>query len=71
VKPDPARPLPPADAPDPLALAEGLRQTLADAHAAAARLVAALRGKRKEQKALSQVFASLKSLNLTPDRELP
>ncbi len=62
---------PPPDAPDPLALAEQLRQSLADAHASAAKLVAALKGKRKEQKALSQVYASLKSLHLTPDREGP
>lgn len=71
VKPEPVRPHPPPDAPDPLALAEQLRQSLADAHAAAARLVGALKGKRKEQKALAGVYASLKSLNLTPDREGP
>ena len=59
-----ARPHPP-DTPDPLALAEHLRQSLADAHAAAAKLVSALRGRKKEQRALSQVFASLKTLNLT------
>ena len=71
MKPDPVRPPPPPDAPDPLALAEHLRQSLADAHTAAARLVAALKGRKKEQKALSQVYASLKSLHLTPDREGP
>lgn len=64
MKPDPPRPHPPPDSPDPLALAESLRQTLADAHAAAAKLVSALKGRRKEQKALAGVFASLKSLNL-------
>jgi hypothetical protein len=71
VKPDPVRPHPPPDAPDPLALAEQLRQSLADAHTSAAKLVATLKGKRKEQRALSQVYASLKSLHLTPDREGP
>lgn len=55
---------PPADTADPLALAEHLRQSLADAHASAAKLIVALKGKRKEQKALAGVFASLKSLNL-------
>jgi hypothetical protein len=64
VKTDPPpRPHPP-ETPDPLALAESLRQSLADAHAAAAKLVVALRGRRKEQKALAGVYASLKSLNL-------
>jgi hypothetical protein len=71
VKPEPVRPHPPPDSPDPLALAEQLRQSLADAHAAAARLVTALKGRKREQKALSQVYASLKSLHLTPDREGP
>ena len=54
---------------DPLALADHLRQTLADAHATAARLVALLKGRKKEQKALAQVVSSLRSLTLTPDRE--
>lgn len=71
VKTDPPRPLPDAEPADPLALAEHLRQSLADAHAVAARLVSSLKGKRKEQKALAGVFASLKALNLTPDREGP
>ncbi len=71
VNPEPLRPHPPPDAPDPLGLAEQLRQSLADAHAAASKLVAALKGRRKEQKALAGVYASLKSLNLTPDREGP
>ncbi len=71
VNPEPLRPHPPPDAPDPLALAEQLRQSLADAHAAASKLVTALKGRRKEQKALAGVYASLKSLNLTPDREGP
>jgi len=64
VKPEPPRPHPPPDTPDPLTLAEHLRQSLAEAHTTATRLVAMLKGKRKEQKALSQVFASLKTLNL-------
>jgi hypothetical protein len=66
VKPEPPRPHPPPESPDPLALAEHLRQSLADAHAAAARLVAILKGRKKEQRALAQVVSSLKSLNLTP-----
>ena len=70
VKSDPpTRSLPSPDAPDPLALADRLRQTLADAHATAARLVATLKGRKKEQRALAQVVSSLKSLTLTPDRE--
>ncbi len=69
VNPEPLRPHPPPDSPDPLGLAEQLRQSLADAHAAASKLVAALRGKRKEQKAPAGVFASLKSLNLNGGEE--
>ena len=38
--------------------------TLADALAIVAKLMLALKGKRKEQKALADVYASLKSLNL-------
>ena len=71
MKPEPPRPHPPPESPDPLGLAEQLRQSLADAHAAASKLVAALKGRRKEQKPLAGVYASLKSLNLTPDREGP
>jgi hypothetical protein len=71
VKPEPLRPHPPPESPDPLALAEQLRQALADAHTAASKLVAVLKCRRKEQKALAGVYASLKSLNLTPDREGP
>jgi hypothetical protein len=62
-------PAPACDPDSPLALAERLRQQLSDAHTAAAKLIAALRGRKKEQKALAQVYAGLKSLNLTPDRE--
>jgi len=69
VKTDPPRPHPPPESPDPLALAERLRQSLADAHTTATRLVTMLKGKRKEQKALAGVYASLKSLNLTPGGE--
>jgi hypothetical protein len=60
------RPEPPAEAPDPLAEAEALRAALAEAAQRAARLVAVLRHRRKEQKALSQVWTSLKSLNPGP-----
>ncbi len=69
MKPEPLRPHPPPDAPDPLVMAEHLRQSLADAHAAAARLVAALKGRKKEQRAPAGVFASLKSLNLNGGEE--
>ena len=57
---------PPAEQPDPLAEAEALRAALADAAHRAARLVALLRGRKREQRALSQVYSSLKSLNLGP-----
>ncbi len=56
---------PPAgDAPDPLVAAEELRAALADAATKAARLVAALKASRKEQKVLASVLANLKQLNL-------
>ena len=51
---------------DPLAEAEQLRAFLADATQAASRLVAMLKAKKKEQKALATVYSSLKSLNLGP-----
>ena len=56
----------PAGALDPLAEAEALRATLADAAQQASRLVMTLRGRKKEQKALASVYSSLKSLNLGP-----
>jgi hypothetical protein len=55
---------PPAEPTDPLAAAEDLRGALSEALARAARLVAALKGSRKEKKALATVFAGLKQLNL-------
>ena len=55
---------PRGDPPDPLDLAEGLRDALADAAAKAARLVAVLRQNRKEKKALASVLSSLQQLNL-------
>jgi hypothetical protein len=58
---------PPTGGSDPLVEAEALRTTLADAAARAARLVAALRHRRRERRALSQAWSSLKSLNLTPE----
>jgi hypothetical protein len=57
---------PAADAPDPLAAAEELRLALGDALAKAGRLVAALKSRKKEQRALTQVWSSLKALNLSP-----
>ena len=51
---------------DPLLLAEELRAALGDALAAASRLVAALKHQKKEKKALTQVWSSLKALNLGP-----
>ena len=57
---------PAADPPDPLAAAEELRAALADVLTKASRLVAALKSRKKEQRALSQVWSSLKALNLGP-----
>ena len=56
----------PPDATDPLAAAEELRAALGDALAAASRLVASLKHPKKEKKALTQVWSSLKALNLGP-----
>jgi hypothetical protein len=56
----------PPDAADPLLLAEELRAALGDALAAASRLVASLKHQKKEKKALTQVWSSLKALNLGP-----
>jgi hypothetical protein len=56
-----------AEAPDPLGLAEDLRAALADALARTARLVAALRAKQREKRALASVYAGLKQLNLGPE----
>lgn len=55
---------PRGDPADPLEIAEGLRDALADAAAKAARLVAVLRQNRKEKKALASVLSSLQQLNL-------
>ena len=57
---------PPADPPDPLAAAEELRAALADATAKANRLVTALKTRKREQRALTQAWSSLKALNLGP-----
>ena len=62
----PPDPPPAGDLPDPLAEAEALRAALAEATARAGRLVAALKHQRKEKKALTQVWAGLKQLNLGP-----
>jgi hypothetical protein len=56
----------PADDLDLLAEAESLRLALVDVVQKVARLVAALKHQRKEKKALTQVWSSLKSLNLGP-----
>ncbi|AMV28898.1 hypothetical protein VT84_31180 [Gemmata sp. SH-PL17] len=53
----------PPDADSPL-LAEELRAALGDALTAAGRLVAALKHQKKEKKALTQVWSSMKALNL-------
>ena len=50
--------------PDPLLVAEELRDALADATSKAARLVAALKAGRKEKKVLASVLANLKQLGL-------
>ena len=55
---------PPAESPDPLVAAEELRAALADAAAKAARLVAAMKASKKEQKVLTAVLTNLKQLNL-------
>ncbi len=60
------QPDPPADPVDPLAEAESLRAGLVEAGHRAGRLVAALKHRRKERKALSQAWSSLRSLNLGP-----
>jgi hypothetical protein len=52
------------DAPDPLAEAEALKAALAGAHHRASKLVAALRGFRKQHKTVSSALASLRSLRL-------
>jgi hypothetical protein len=66
-RPPDDRPDPPdGDPPDPLAEAEALRASLAEAAADAARLVAALKARQKEKKALATVWSSLKALNLGP-----
>ncbi len=59
-RPDP----PPADPVDPLAEAESLRAGLVEAAHRAGRLVAALKHRQKERKALTQAWSSLQSLNL-------
>ncbi len=60
----PVPPEPNAEVLDPLAEAEGLRAALADVATRAARLVASLRHLRKEKRALTAVWSSLKDLNL-------
>jgi hypothetical protein len=60
----PAKPEPNGDALDPLAEAEGLRNALTDVMTRAARLVAVLKHMRREKRALSSVYQSLKDLNL-------
>jgi hypothetical protein len=65
MKPETNGHVPPrGDPADPLTIAEELRDTLADATAAAARLITALRQSRKEKKALANVLANLQTLNL-------
>jgi len=52
------------DPPDPLLVAEELRDTLAEATTKATRLVAILKAGRKEKKVLSSILANLKQLSL-------
>lgn len=52
------------DPPDPLIVAEELRDALAEAATKAARLVAMLKAGRKEKKVLTSIFANLKQLGL-------
>jgi hypothetical protein len=56
----------PAEPDDPLTAAEELRTTLAAATQAAHRLVQSLKSKKKEHRALNQVWSSLRSLKLPP-----
>ena len=58
------RPATPDEPPDPLVAAEELRVALADVFAKVNRLVAILKATRREKKALSAVYSSLKQLNL-------
>ncbi|HEX4607095.1 MAG TPA: hypothetical protein VH092_02735 [Urbifossiella sp.] len=62
----PAAEPPAADPLDPLAAAEEFRTAALDLAAKAARLVAALKAREREQKALTQAWSSLKALNLGP-----
>ena len=66
VKPEIKDPLPrdPGEPPDPLGEAEAIRTTLADLLTRANRLVSQLKSRKKEQRALTQVWSSLKALNL-------
>jgi hypothetical protein len=57
---------PPGEPTDPLAEAEGLRASLAEAAARAARLVAVLKQFRRERRSLRAAWSSLKQLNLGP-----
>ena len=50
--------------PDPLTEAEALRAALADAQTRAGRLVASLRGYRKQHKTVASALASLRALRL-------
>ena len=69
VKPEIKDPLPrdPGEPPDPLGEAEAIRTTLADLLTRANRLVSQLKSRKKEQRALTQVWSSLKALNLGPE----
>lgn len=53
-----------ADSPDPLELAETLKADLADAHAVAGQLVAALKAQRRQRRTVESALASLRSLRL-------
>ncbi|WP_143393793.1 hypothetical protein [Fimbriiglobus ruber] len=64
--PPPDRRDPPLDPADPLAEAEDLRAALSEAAGRASRLVAALKGQKREKKVLTQVWAGLRQLNLGP-----
>lgn len=52
------------DSPEPLEIAEAVREALADATTKAASLVAVLRQSSKQKKVLVSVLTSLKQLNL-------
>jgi hypothetical protein len=67
MKPETDGHTPRGDPPDPLALAEELRDALADAGTKASRLVSVLRQSSKQKKALAALMTNLRQLNLNTE----